>query len=68
MSMLARHPSMTSLNTQHDAPQHPGDTPLMLAVRWGRVEIVKKLVTLPGVDLKTRDREGRSLMDMARWG
>ena len=63
LSMLVRHPSMTSLNTKHNT----GDTPIMTAVKNGRANCVRELVALPGMDLKTRDSAGRSLEEVARW-
>jgi len=42
-----------------------GDTPLMIAVYFGYLDIVKKL-DIEGTDFLTTDRQGRSLMEVAR--
>ena len=39
---------------------------LVVAVYSGSVEVVRELVMVKGVDLETRDDEGRSLEEMAR--
>ena len=44
-----------------------GRTALMVAVANERTECVRELVVIPGVDLHTRDRQGRGLEDLARW-
>ena len=41
-------------------------SPIMMAVKWGHLESVKCLASVPGVDLGTRDKEGNTLIDMAR--
>ena len=43
-----------------------GLSPIMMAVKWGHLESVKCLAGVPGVDLGTRDKEGNTLIDMAR--
>ena len=62
LRLLLAHPSMGSINTRTDN----GDTPLMLAVNQGRLSCVVELVGVEGVDLDTRDGQGRSLEDRAR--
>merc|ERR1719233_1541448 len=42
-----------------------GNTPLMIAVLCGDLDIVKKL-DIEGTDFLTTDRQGRSLMEVAR--
>ena len=37
-----------------------------MAVYSGSVEVVRELVMVKGVDLETRDDEGKSLKEMAR--
>ena len=39
----------------------------MEAVRGGRVDCVRELVRVEGVDLNTRDERGRRLEEGARW-
>ena len=38
----------------------------MNAVWWNRVECVRELVAVEGVDLETRDSQGRGLEEVAR--
>ena len=38
----------------------------MEAVYWGRVECVRELVAVEGVQLETRDHKGMSLEEVAR--
>lgn len=49
----------------HHATRRSGFTPLMGAVCYGRVEIIKKLLEL-GVDVYARDSHGYSALDFAR--
>ena len=59
---LAYHPRQGSLNSK----DYDGRTAIMLAVRWGRAECVLALGRVAGVELDTRDEEGRSLEERAR--
>ena len=59
---LLAHPSLTC----HNAVDSAGRSPLMNAVWWNRVECVRELVAVEGVDLETRDSRGRGLEEMAR--
>jgi len=52
----------TSLNTKGN----DGITPLMWAVRCGKLASVRALLTVRGMDLNTRDENGKSLKDVAR--
>ena len=46
-----------------------GETPIMIAVRFGRVGAVKLMVAKEQVDLDVKDNEGRSLEEMGlHWG
>ena len=54
---------LTSLNARN----HDGKTPLMCAVITGRTECVRELVRIEEVDLETRDDDGNSLEEVARW-
>ena len=45
-----------------------GQTPVMIAMRYNKVNALRLLVAHPSVDLDTRDGEGKSLEDWARWG
>ena len=60
--LLAHPPRLTSVN----ARGYAGWTPLMSAVWWGSVEVVRELVRVEGVDLETRDDQGSSLEEVAR--
>ncbi len=51
-------------NVNH-ATRKSGFTPLMGAVCYGRVEVIKKLLEL-GVDVRSRDAYGLSAIDFAR--
>merc|ERR1711936_1424506 len=42
-----------------------GDTPLMIAVRKGHLDIVREL-DIGGTDFCTKDRQGRGLIEVAR--
>jgi len=59
--LLASH-GMRSLNTR----TVDGCTPLMWAVHLGSLSCVRELVGVEGVDLDTRDGQGRSLEEVAR--
>ena len=59
---LASHPRQGSLNCK----DCDGDTPIMDAVINGEAECVLALGRVAGVDLDTRDGEGRSLEEHAR--
>ena len=62
LRLLLADPRLTSINARDGG----GWTPLMSAVWWGSVEVVRELVRVEGVDLETRDGEGRSLEQVAR--
>lgn len=49
----------------HTATRRSGFTPLMGAVCYGRIDVIKKLLSL-GVDLEARDSHGLSAADFAR--
>ena len=63
ISLIARHPSKPNLNTENSR----GETPLMVAVKCGSINSVRCLLGLPGVDMETKDEEGRDLMEIARY-
>ena len=44
-----------------------GLTPLMVAVQHGHAKCVKVLLGVEGVDLDTRDDQGKGLQEWARW-
>ena len=44
-----------------------GNTPVMAAIIEGNVNALRELVAHPSVDLDTRDEEGKSLEEVARW-
>ena len=60
---LASHPRQGSLNSK----DCHGNTAIMAAVWMGQAECVLALGRVVGVELDTRDGEGRSLEEMARW-
>jgi len=62
LRLLLAHPGMRSLNTRAGG----GWTPLMTAVCRGSLSCVRELVGEEGVDLDTRDGQGRSLQEVAR--
>ena len=62
LRLLLAHPRMGSINTR----TNNGDTPLMNAIRYGSLSCVRELLRVEGVDLDTRDRQGRSLEEEAR--
>ena len=43
-----------------------GDTPIARAVRYNNLPGVQAMLTVPGVDLDTRNNSGESLQDIAR--
>ena len=59
---LLAHPSLTC----HNAAESEGFSPLMLAVGMNRVQCVRELVVVEGVDLETRDLKGVGLEETAR--
>ena len=62
LSLLVHHPSKPDLNTKNSR----GETPLMVAVKSGSISSVRCLVSLPGVNMETRDADGQDLMQIAR--
>ena len=62
LRMLLAAQSQGSINKR----DKQGRTPLMCASEFGQVECVRLMVGVAGVDLKTRDEEGRSLEDRTR--
>ena len=61
LRLLLADPRLTSINARGG----DGETPLMAAVVCGNVEVVRELVRVEGVDLETRDDEGKSLEEVA---
>ena len=59
---LLAHPSLTC----HNAVDSAGRSPLMYAGWRNSVGCVRELVVVEGVDLKTRDSQGRGLEEVAR--
>ena len=62
LSLLVHHPSKPDINTKNSR----GETPLMVAVKCGSINSVRCLVSLPEVNMATRDGEGEDLMQIAR--
>ena len=58
----AQDPRQSSLNVSAAW----GETPLMMAVSREQEEVVRLLATLQGVQLDTRDGQGRGLLQVAR--
>ena len=54
------------LNT-HNHKDNLGSTPVMTAIIHKKVNLLRELVANPSVDLDTRDEQGASLEDLARW-
>ena len=54
------------LNT-HNHKDKYGKRPVMTAMALKHVKALRELVAHPSVDLDTRDVQGRSLEDLARW-
>ncbi|RPA98772.1 ankyrin [Choiromyces venosus 120613-1] len=48
-----------------DTPDDWGDTPLIRAARFGRVEVVKVLLERADIDINARDMHGKSALDHA---
>merc|ERR1712130_497879 len=63
---LLSHPSMTAF-TLNQKDKKDGATPVMLAVKCGRLELRALLATDPRVDLDTTDKEGRGLEENIWW-
>ena len=61
---LTSHPRHGCLNSKSSL----GDTAIMRAVKCGEAECVVALGQVAGVELNTRDMEGRSLEELARCG
>jgi len=61
MRLVMGHPAMASLNSRNAG----GRTPLMSAVWGGSLACVRELVATEGVHLATRDRQGKSLEEVA---
>jgi len=65
LKLLLSHPSLTALtlNQKDNGTTHGynGYTPVMLAVRWNRLEHLEVLVADPRVDLDITDKEEKSL-------
>ena len=62
LRMLLGDPRLTCVDTRNE----DGQTPLMTAVRSSVIDSVRELVER--ADLETRDGEGRSLEEVARYG
>ena len=63
MKKLVANTKMTSLNAKNSY-----GTPIMVAVDNWRDEAVKEMLEAEGIDLKTRNSWGRSLVQQARYG
>ena len=66
LKFLLSHPSLTAVTLNQKEVRY-GDTPVMRAVRWNRLEHLALLAADPRVDLDTTDEGGRSLEEVARW-
>ena len=64
LKLVLSHPSLTSL-TLNMKDNDYGDTPVMLAVVWNRLEHLEVLAADHRVDLDTTDKEGKSLEEVA---
>lgn len=64
-SMLLDHPTIQQLA---GTPDHDGWTPLILASKFGYSAIVKRLISLPGVEVNARNEEGRNALELAMEG
>ena len=62
LNMLVGNPRLTSVHTRG----YLGQTPLMIAIRYGEIGCVRDLVRVEGADLETRDDQGKSLEEEAR--
>ena len=67
LKLLLSHPGLTSL-TLNQKQKKNGATPVMVAAMRNKLEHLAVLAADLRVDLDTKDKEGRSLEDMARWG
>ena len=56
------------LNTTNHKEINESQTPVMIAMSCYKMNALHELVAHPSVDLDTRDGEGNSLEDWARWG
>ena len=65
LKLLLSHPSITALIINQKDNYH-GRTPVMLAMKCKKVNILRELVNHPSVDLDTRDGSGSSLEESAR--
>ena len=59
------HWNLTVLTLNHKS-KNDGDTPVMLAVKLGRLEQTELLIADLRVDLDTTDKKTRGLLRMAR--
>ena len=64
LKLLLNHPDFTAPTLNHRNSM--GDTPVMLAVLYDRLEHLAVLANDLRVDLDTTDNEGRSLEEVAR--
>jgi len=62
LSKLLAAPGV-QLNKKNDN----SDTPIMMAIRWGRTEAVLQMAAVREVDLDVKDNQGRSLQEFANW-
>ena len=62
VQMLLADPRLNNVNPKNIC----GQTPVMFAMSWKKVNALRKLVNHPSVDLDTRDGSGRSLEESAR--
>ena len=62
--LLTTHPNLTSHSLNKKDVY--GRSPIMAAVELGKVEAVKEMIKIFGVDLKTVNSNGKSLLEVAR--
>lgn len=60
LNLLLNHPNLTALTINQKEPDE-GNTPVMLAARWNRLEHLSVLAADLRVDLDTTDKNGKSL-------
>ena len=61
--LILADPRLSTANHQDNM----GNAPVMVALARNQVDSLRELVSHPSVDLDTRDGEGRSLEQRARW-
>lgn len=64
--ILTKYPHLANMQIPTpDYPDHMFDTPLMIAVRRGYLDMVALLLSIPGIDINQKDKAGYTALTVA---